>query len=121
MRTVFAHQAVLVMAPDADTGAPGAAVTSALCTHWGDQRPCSLAPHHTRAIRDGEEVQIRTVFAVDPAHESAVRFRIERALATYHLCGQDTASTQWQLRSCVPVTPTAEETERATSLCHDAE
>lgn len=102
MRTVFAHQAVLVLTPEADIDAPGAAVTSALCTHWGRQRPCPLVPHHTHAIRDGAEVRIRFVFAVEPAHEGAVRCRIERALATGHLCGPSAANTQWQLCSCAP-------------------
>ena len=120
MRAVFAHHADLVMAAEADIGAPGAAVTSALCTHWGDQRPCSLAPHHTHATRDGERVRIRVVFAVDPAHESAVRCRIESALATGHPCGPGTADTHWQLRSCAPATPTVEDIEQVTSQFHDA-
>lgn len=118
MRSVFAHQAILAMTPEADINAPGAAVTSALCTHWGRQRPCSLAPHHTHANRDGMQVQIRVVFAVDPAHESAVRCRIERALAIGHLCGPGTANTQWQLRSCAPAAPTPEETEQVTRQFH---
>ncbi|QTJ71274.1 hypothetical protein HYG77_38155 (plasmid) [Rhodococcus sp. ZPP] len=120
MRSVFAHQAVLFMTPEADIGAPGAAVTSALCTHWGRQRPCSLAPHHTHAARDGGEVRIRVVFAVDPAHESAVRCRIENALATGHLCGPGVANTEWQLCSCAPTAPTTEETEQVTRQFPDA-
>lgn len=105
MRSVFAHQAVLFMTAEADIGAPGAAVTSVLCTHWGRQRPCSLAPHHAHAVRDGVEVRIRVVFAVDPAHEGAVRCRIERALATVHLCGPGATNTQWQLRNCAAAPP----------------
>jgi hypothetical protein len=34
MREAFAHEAVLVMEPDADMRAPGAAITVALCGHW---------------------------------------------------------------------------------------
>jgi hypothetical protein len=38
MRQAFAHEAVLVMEPDADVRAPGAAVAVALCGHW-DHEP----------------------------------------------------------------------------------
>ncbi|BAH55870.1 MULTISPECIES: hypothetical protein [Rhodococcus] len=115
MRSVFAHQAVLVMTPDADTGAPGAAVTSALCTHWGRQPPRSLAPHHTHADRLGDEVRIRIVFAVDPARQNAVRSRIDLALATGHTCGPDGTITRWQLRSCGPAAPIRGRGERPLS------
>ncbi|KAF0959213.1 MULTISPECIES: hypothetical protein [Rhodococcus] len=109
MRSVFAHQAVLAMTPDADPGAPGAAITSALCTHWGRERPRSLAPHHTHADRVGDEVRLRIVFAVDTSRESAVRARIELALAAGHTCGPDGTITRWQLRRCGPTAPTAAE------------
>ena len=38
-----------MMPAPADDGAPGAAVTVALCGHWEHPPPCPLAPHHTRA------------------------------------------------------------------------
>lgn len=120
MRSVFAHQAVLIMTPDADTGAPGAAIASALCTHWGGERPRSLAPHHTHADCVGDEVRIRIVFAADPARESAVRSRIELALAVGHTGGPDGTITRWQLRSCGPATPTAAETALASGPIHGA-
>ncbi|MHA4854631.1 hypothetical protein L1080_034660 [Rhodococcus sp. MSC1_016] len=77
--------------------------------------------HRTaHAARDGVEVRIRVVFAVDPAHESAVRCRIERALATGHLCGPGVANTEWQLGSCAPAAPTAGENEQVTHQFPDA-
>ncbi|WP_220137534.1 hypothetical protein [Streptomyces himalayensis] len=76
MRQAYVHEAVLVMERDADTQAPGAAITMALCGHWEHQPPCPLAPYHTRAERVGERVLLRTLFAADPATEHVVRDRI---------------------------------------------
>src|SRR5947209_12526026 len=80
MREPFAHEAVLVMAPDADVRARGAAITVALCGHWEHEPPCPLAAHHTRADRDGERVTVRTLFATEPDREAEVRRRIDAAL-----------------------------------------
>lgn len=79
MSQAFAHEAALVMAPDGDIGAPGAAVTVALCGHWDHEPPCPLAPHHTQADRIGDRVHLRTVFAVEPGGEDEVRQRIDAA------------------------------------------
>jgi hypothetical protein len=57
MREVFAHEAVVAMGADEDVGAPGAAVTVALCGHWEHDPPCPLAAHHTAAERDGDVVR----------------------------------------------------------------
>jgi hypothetical protein len=97
MRQAFAHEATLVMEPEADTGAPGAAITTALCGHWEHEPPCPLAPHHTRAERVGREVHIRTLFAAEPDVAGAVRQRIEDALANGQLQGPDGAVTRWRL------------------------
>ena len=35
-------------------GAPGGAITVALCGSWDHEPPCPLAPHHTRAHRSGD-------------------------------------------------------------------
>ncbi|MDT2009401.1 hypothetical protein FXW78_46245 [Rhodococcus opacus] len=119
MRRVFAHQAVVDMAADADVDVLGAAVTSALCTHWGDQRPRSLAPHRTSAVR-GEDgrVRIRVLFAADSATEYAVRCRIELALAGGHMCGLNGTLTRWELRSSAPADPTADEAGQVTGFFH---
>ncbi|CAG7634661.1 hypothetical protein SIM91_43495 [Rhodococcus opacus] len=120
MRSVFAHQAVLVMAADADTGAVGVAVTSALCTHWAHRRPCALVPHRTRAWRVGDQVHVRVVFAVDAAHEGAIRSRIGRALATGCGCGSGGTVARWQVCGCAACEPTPEETGSVTGLLPDA-
>ena len=81
MRRAFVHRATVAMAPDADPAAVGAAVTTALCGHWDHPPPCPLAPHHTSAVRDGDVVRIRTLFACDPDQEHLVRQRIDTALS----------------------------------------
>ncbi|HEX8093261.1 hypothetical protein [Jatrophihabitans sp.] len=80
MRQAFAHDAELAMPDTAADGAPGAAITVALCGHWEHQPPCPLAPHHTRADRDGDTVRLRILFATEPERVEEVRRRIEQAL-----------------------------------------
>jgi hypothetical protein len=77
----FAHRAVLALSPGADRGAPGAAVTVALCGSWEHEPPCPLAPHHTAVTRSGSEVTLRLLFAADPGDEQRVRTLVEEALA----------------------------------------
>lgn len=98
MRQGFAHEAVLVMAPDADVRAPGAAITVALCGHWEHDPPCPLAPHHTDASRAGDEVRLKILFASEPDAADTVRRRIDDALAAGRLAGPDGITTRWQLR-----------------------
>lgn len=99
MRLAFAHEAILAMDPLADLRAPGAAVTMALCGHWDHNPPCPLASHHSSADRVGDEVRVRTLFAVEPELEDTVRQGIDQALAGGQLAGQDGPATRWQLRS----------------------
>jgi hypothetical protein len=96
MRQAFAHEAVLMMEPDADMAAPGAAVTAALCGHWDHEPPCPLAPHHSRAERAGDAVRVRVLFAVEPDLECSVRQRIEAALSSGQLDGPDGVTTRWR-------------------------
>lgn len=98
MRRAFAHEAVLVMEPDADLQAPGAAITVALCGHWDHKPPCPVAPHHSRAHRACDEVRVRILFAAEPDTEGAIRHRIELALLGGQLTGPDGVTTRWQLR-----------------------
>jgi hypothetical protein len=98
MRQAYAHDAVLDMAPDADTRAPGAAITVALCGHWDHEPPCPLAPHHTAADRVGAEVRLRILFATAPDQEDLVRRRIDAALSGGELSGPDGVTTRWRLR-----------------------
>jgi len=81
VRQAFVHDAVLVMEPEADEGAPGASVTVALCGHWDHEPPCPLAPHHVRTEQVGDQLHVRVLFATEPEAETEVRRRIERALS----------------------------------------
>ena len=115
MRQAFAHEAILVMEPEADEGAPGAAVTVALCGHWDHEGPCPLSPHRAHAARVGDELHVTVVFAAEPETEHEVRRRIERALS-----GQwrfpDGFTTPWQLRESRPRDVLPEERSQAERL-----
>ena len=105
MRQSFAHDAVLTMDAAADTAAPGAAVTVALCGHWEHEPPCPLAPHHTSAQRDGDAVHLRILFATEPEQERAIRTRIDEVLAA-----------RWQVRSSRPGIVRPSEADHAAGL-----
>jgi hypothetical protein len=81
MRQVYAHQATLSLAPGADPGAPGAAITAALCGHWEHEPPCPLAPHHTAASPEYGRLRLRVLFATEPHRVEEARGRIDAALA----------------------------------------
>jgi hypothetical protein len=102
MRESFAHEAVLSMDHDADVRAPGAAITVALCGHWDHEPPCPLAPHHTAAIRAGDEVRLRVLFAVEAELEPEVRHAVDAALAGGELIGPDGIATCWRLQGSGP-------------------
>jgi hypothetical protein len=116
VRDAFAHEAILSMAPGADTRALGAAITVALCGHWDHEPPCPLAPHHTSATRVCGQVHLRTLFAVEPAREAEVRRRIETALADGILVGQVDGVTRWEVCSSRPCMVLASESEHALRL-----
>lgn len=116
MRQAFAHEAELVMHPDADARAPGAAITVALCGYWDHEPPCPLAPHNTHAEVIGGEVHLRTVFAAEPDSQSAVRQRIGNAMSGGILQGPDGVTTHWQLRSSHPAEVSAAEADLAARL-----
>lgn len=99
MRQVFAHDAVVAMEDGGDVGAPGAAITAAVCGHWDHEPPCPMAPHHTAAQRDGDVVRLRILFAAAPADESEVRRRIDDALASSGLQTPGGAVARWRLVS----------------------
>jgi hypothetical protein len=116
MRHPFAHEAVLDMAPDADTGAPGAAITVALCGHWEHPPPCPLAAHHTQADRVGGQVRLRVLFATEPELAGTVRQRIDAALSEGQLAGPDGVTTRWRLRATRDGAVRPEETDQAGRL-----
>lgn len=105
MREAFAHDAVLTVEPDADTAAPGGAVTVALCGHWEHEPPCPFAPHHTRAARHGRDLHLRILFATEPEREADIRTRIREALAA-----------RWRVRSCEPGAVRPDEADHAARL-----
>ncbi|MDI6103548.1 hypothetical protein QLQ12_33550 [Actinoplanes sp. NEAU-A12] len=80
MRQVYVHQARLILAPGTDPGAPGAAITVALCGHWEHEPPCPLAPHHTAVTTEDDESRLRILFATEPGRVAEVRARIDAAL-----------------------------------------
>lgn len=116
MRLPFAHDAVVTMALDADAAAPGAAITVALCGHWEHEPPCPLAPHHTAAEREHEDVRLRILFAVERAREDEVRALIGAALAAGRLVGRDGRVSRWSLRSSAPGTVRPDEADHAQRL-----
>lgn len=98
MRKPFVHEAMLAMEADADMGAPGAAVTKALCGHWDHEPPCPLAPHHSAVTQIDGGIRLRVLFAVEPELESTVRRRIEDALTEGHLDGPE-GEVAWTVTS----------------------
>jgi hypothetical protein len=94
MRHAYAHRASVSMALDTDPAAVGAAVTTAPCGHWDHQPPCPLAPHHTDAVRDGDVVHLRILFACEPDREAEVRQRVDAALAGGR---EGVAGAEWSL------------------------
>ncbi|PZS13786.1 MAG: hypothetical protein DLM57_15850 [Pseudonocardiales bacterium] len=116
MRQAFAHQAVVVMAANGDSRAPGAAITVALCGHWDHEPPCLLSPHHTQADRIGGAVHLRTVFAAEPGSEDAIRQRIDDALGGGKLQGPAGVTTHWELRDSQPSAISTAEKDLAARL-----
>jgi hypothetical protein len=116
MRQAFVYEAVLSMDPEADTRAPGAAVTQALCGHWEHPPPCPLAPHHSSVEREGDRLRVRVLFVAEPGMKAVVHERIEGALAGGRLVGPDGVATTWKLRSGRPSRVTEPERLRAARL-----
>lgn len=116
MRTAFAHEAVLRLAPDADIRAPGGAITVALCGSWDHQPPCPIAPHHTRAVQVDSHVHLRILFATEPEQERVVRRTINRALDRGELRGPDGRLSAWQVLSSMPGAVTPDEEDHAQRL-----
>lgn len=112
----FAHEAVLDMGPDADLAAPGAAVTVALCGRWEHEPPCPIAPHHSRAERVTGGVRLRTLFAIEPEREDAVRRRIDAGVGAGELRGPDGVHTRWGVYRTRPTDVLPEEAELAENL-----
>jgi hypothetical protein len=115
-RRTFAHDAVVTLDPGGDERAPGGAITVALCGSWSHEPPCPLAPHHTDARRDGEEVTLRVLFAADPEQEQRVRGLVEEALSWGE--GEDPhgVRTSWRLLRSAPSPVRDQERDHADRL-----
>ena len=98
MRTAYAHDAVVVLGPGVDAGAPGAAITFAVCGSWDHPGPCPLAPHHTSTSGDGSEVRVRVLFATESDHEADVRALIVGALSSGRVATPEGGTAAWRLR-----------------------
>ncbi|HEY7272137.1 MAG TPA: hypothetical protein VH502_05330 [Actinoplanes sp.] len=116
MRQAYAHDAVVTMAPDGDSRAPGGAITVALCGRIDHEPPCPVAPHHTAAERDGDAVRLRILFATEPARVAEVRSGIDSALRAGTYDGPDGVTTTWQLRESAPAPVRTEERDHAERL-----
>jgi hypothetical protein len=116
VKQAFAHDATLIMNPESDYRAPGAAVTVGLCGSWEHPPPCPLAQHHTTAQPAGRQLPLRILFATEPSHEVEVRDRIDAALRQGHLTGPDGSSTHWQFENSRPGIVQEQEAEHARRL-----
>jgi hypothetical protein len=115
-RAAYAHDAVLVLDPDGDDRAPGAAITVALCGSWSHEPPCPLAPHHTHAHRSGPIVTLRLLFAAEPDDEARVRRLVDDALTRGWADGPDGHRTAWQLVTATPSLVRPEEEDHGRRL-----
>ncbi len=115
MRQGFAHEAVLALGDEADEGAPGAAITVALCGHWEHEPPCPLAPHHVRTERVEDGLHLRVLFATDSKNEPEVRSRVDLALSG-HWPLPDGVTTSWRLRRSWPSVVSPDEADHAERL-----
>jgi hypothetical protein len=97
VRRPFVHHATLSLALGSDEGAPGAAITVALCGHW-EHEGCCHWPHLTTTSRDGVVLRVRTVFAATAEDEDVVRRRVADALQSGTLDGPHGRSA-WTLES----------------------
>jgi hypothetical protein len=115
-RLPFAHDAVLTLDDDGDDRVPGGAITQALCGSWSHDPPCPLAPHHTRAHRDGGRLRLRVLFAAEPDDKARVRSLVDGALAGGEGEDPDGVRTTWRLVESGPGEVRPEEAEHAGRL-----
>lgn len=115
MLASYVHQAILVMGPEADLDAPGAAITLKLCGSWDHSPPCRV-PHHVHAEGTGATVSLRVLFVAEPENEQDVRRRIDQALSAGRVTDRAGASTHWQFGSSAAAELSPFETARARRL-----
>ena len=114
MNGLYVHAATLLVdGTSADPGAPGAAITTALCGSWEHQPPCPLAAHYTGWSRDGDMVSLRIIFATEPPREADVRQLIDRALAPGAFDRPNGTVSRWTLLASGPAELSPQEREHA--------
>ena len=87
----------LKMEPDADTRAPGGAVTVGLCGSWDHPGPCRW-PHYSTITGSESGVHTLTVeFDCPPDDLTDVTTRIDEALAKGELLGPDGQISRWSM------------------------
>ena len=109
MRQAYAHEAVLILEDGGDERAPGGAITLALCGRWSHEPPCPLAPHHTRVHRVGRELNLRLLFAAEPAD-------VARVLSRGWGDSPEGSRTTWELLESEPSSVRDEEEAHAQRL-----
>jgi hypothetical protein len=108
MRAAFVHVAALTLDRGDDLGAPGAAITVALCGHWEHEGDCRW-PHHTAVDTVvGAGLTIRTTFASEPDEVDTVRAGISAGLRTGRLDGPH-GLVEWTVTSEGPSVPGPDE------------
>jgi len=115
VRTPYVHQVTLVMNPEADLDAPGAAVILGLCGSWDHTPPCSLA-YHVHAERTGTTVILRVIFATETDNEENVRLRIDQALRAGTVTDRAGKPTYWDFAGSCAAELNSSEAARAWRL-----
>ena len=92
----FTHEAELALSGSSTPGAPGGAVTMALCGHWEHEGACTW-PHHTSVVSGTPgTVTVRVVFSCEDDDEHRVRRLIKGALRAGAVVGPHGCET-WTL------------------------
>jgi hypothetical protein len=100
------HHADVEFTSDADTRAPGGAVTVALCGSWDHEGSCRW-PHHTSVDPSLSPSPVRVVYAVADDELADVRGLIEGAL---------TRGDGWHAVAMHDDVPTADEAKHVAKL-----
>ena len=116
MRQAFAHEATVAPRPTATTALPARRSPLRFVATGNTSRVAHWRLHHTRAVRAGDELRLRTLFVVEPELEDKVRQRIEAALAEPRLIGPGDVVTTWRLLASKAADVVAAEHDHAERL-----